>query len=300
MTLPLTFSRRASTAALAMSCPPSGVAVREDGQPRRADYEPALPIALGGRSRRVGRTGHGSAVEDRFEWIRPPAGTGYGAAATEGERMIVIVGAETLVLALLALLVAGLLRSHARILQALHAMGVDPEALGARGHTAAPAPETPVRFTLPRLSMSGVGGGHAFNVAGMSPTGEALSVAVPGARVDTLIAFLSSGCGTCSGFWQAFRDGAADGLPDRTRLVVVTRGPGDESPAKLRNLAPADIPVILSSEAWEDYGVRGSPYFVYVHGPEAQVAGEGSAASWADVTSLFQDALDNAPNRRAA
>ena len=222
--------------------------------------------------------------------------------------MIVIVGAETLVLALLALLVAGLLRSHARILQALHALGVDAETLGARRDTVAarPAASTPVSapvrapFTLPKLTMDRPAGAQAFNVAGVSPTGEALSVAVPGARVDTLIAFLSSGCGTCSGFWQAFREGAADGLPDRTRLVVVTRGPGEESPAKLRNLAPADVPVILSSEAWEDYGVRGSPYFVYVHGPEAQVAGEGSAASWADVTSLFGDALDNAPNRGGA
>src|SRR3954447_10486492 len=134
MTLPLTFSRRASTAALAMSCPPSGVGVREDEQPRRADYEPDPPIALGGRSRRVGRTGLRAAVGDPFAWNRPPAGTGYGSAATEGERMIVIVGAETLVLALLALLVAGLLRSHARILQALHDLGVDPAVLGARGH----------------------------------------------------------------------------------------------------------------------------------------------------------------------
>ena len=223
--------------------------------------------------------------------------------------MTVVVGAETLVLALLALLVAGLLRSHARILRALHDLGVDPETLGSSS-SAAHRPhehgastgqgagrEVAVSFKLPKLSMDRPAGTPAFNVAGVSPTGEALSVAVPGARVDTLIAFLSSGCGTCSGFWESFRNGAADGLPDRTRLVVVTRGPGEESPAKLRNLAPADVPVILSTEAWEDYGVPGSPYFVYVHGPEATVAGEGSAASWADVTSLFSEAIANAPAR---
>src|SRR3954452_13102837 len=208
--------------------------------------------------------------------------------------MLVVVGAETQVLALLVVLVAGLLRSHARILQALHSLGVDLES--SPGAAAQPASSTtPVALRLPKLSMNRPAGGPAFNIAGQAATGESISVAVLGARVDTLIAFLSSGCTTCAGFWSDLRAGASDGLPDRTRLVVVTRGAGEETPARLRNLAPADVPVILSSEAWDDYAVPGSPYFVYVHGPEAAIAGEGSAASWSDVTSLFRDALANAP-----
>src|SRR4051812_18627547 len=217
--------------------------------------------------------------------------------------MLVVVGAETLVLALLAVLVAGLLRSHARILEALHGLGVDLDS-GTSVHAAHSHAEqagdgiaTPVALRLPKLSIDRPAGGPAFNITGMAATGESVSVAVLGSRVDTLVAFLSTGCGTCAGFWDALRRGAADELPDRTRLVVVTRGPGEESPAKLRNLAPPDVPVILSSEAWDDYAVPGSPYFVYVQGPEAAVAGEGSAASWSDVTSLFRDALANAPER---
>ena len=212
--------------------------------------------------------------------------------------MLVVVGAETLVLALLAVLVAGLLRSHARILQALHSLGVDldtaaPGSQPAAGATAGAT--TPVALRLPRLSVDRPAGGPAFNITGQAATGESVSVAVLGARVDTLIAFLSTGCTTCAGFWEALRSGATDALPDRTRLVVVTRGAGEESPARLRQLAPADVPVILSSEAWDDYAVPGSPYFVYVRGPEAAIAGEGSAASWTDVTSLFHEALANTP-----
>jgi hypothetical protein len=209
--------------------------------------------------------------------------------------MLVVVGAETLVLALLVVLVAGLLRSHARILQALHSLGVDLETHpGAPGQPATST--TPVPLRLPKLSMDRPAGGPAFNITGQAATGESVSIAVLGSRVDTLIAFLSTGCTTCAGFWEALRAGAGTELPDRTRLVVVTRGAGEESPARLRGLAPPDVPVILSSEAWDDYAVPGSPYFVYVHGPEAAIAGEGSAASWRDVVSLFQDALANAPD----
>ena len=61
---------------------------------------------------------------------------------------------------------------------------------------------------------------------------QAVSIAVAPARVDTLLAFLSSGCTTCAAFWEAFRDERRLGLPGGTRLVVVTRGPGRESPAR--------------------------------------------------------------------
>src|SRR5438270_12397395 len=128
--------------------------------------------------------------------------------------MLVVVGAETLVLALLAVLVAGLLRSHARILQALHSLGVDLESHP--GATAPPATSTtPVPLRLPKLSMDRPAGGPAFNITGQTATGESVSIAVLGSRVDTLIAFLSTGCTTCAGFWEALRAGAGTELPDR-------------------------------------------------------------------------------------
>src|SRR5436305_7098439 len=157
--------------------------------------------------------------------------------------MLVVVGAETLVLALLVVLVAGLLRSHARILQALHSLGVDLDP--ANGEQPPSGSTTPVALRLPKLSVNRPAGGPAFNITGKAATGESVSVAVLGARVDTLIAFLSTGCTTCAGFWEALRAGAGTELPDRTRLVVVTRGAGEESPARLRGLAPPDVPVLL-------------------------------------------------------
>ena len=51
-----------------------------------------------------------------------------------------------------------------------------------------------------------------------------------------------------------------------------------ESPSRLRDLAPADVPVVMSSQAWEDYGVTMSPYFVLV-GADGEVRGEGAASS---------------------
>ena len=58
----------------------------------------------------------------------------------------------------------------------------------------------------------------------------------------TLLAFLSSGCATCAGFWEAFRTPTSSGLPAGTRLVVVTKGPDMEIPAEVAALAPPACP----------------------------------------------------------
>ena len=108
--------------------------------------------------------------------------------------MLVVVGAETLVLALLAVLVAGLLRSHARILQALHSLGVDLESHP--GATAPPATSTtPVPLRLPKLSMDRPAGGPAFNITGQTATGESVSTTAdrPAARASRSAASASFG-----------------------------------------------------------------------------------------------------------
>ena len=180
-------------------------------------------------------------------------------------------GAETLVLALLVVLVAGLLRSHARILQALHSLGVDLDS--ATGNEPQPAgttaATTPVALRLPKLSVTRPAGGPAFNITGMAATGESVSIAVLGARVDTLIAFLSTGCTTCAGFWDALRAGAGDDLPDCTRLIVVTRG---GKPWVV--LAPPALPVQAEAAdgqlKWPDFAARLAPHYpVPVAGPMA-------------------------------
>jgi hypothetical protein len=186
---------------------------------------------------------------------------------------------EGLAVGMLTLLVAGLLRSHAQMLARLAAL----EAAAAPASPPAPAP-TPV--DAPRR----LRGATSTAIVGVTPDDEAVHLAVGGARVTTLLAFLSSGCSTCSKLWQALAEDEVP-LPDRTRLVVVTLGPGEESPARVRRLAPAGVSVVMSSEAWQDYGVPGAPYFVAVDGPTGRLLGEGSARTWQEVRSLMGDAV---------
>ena len=73
--------------------------------------------------------------------------------------------------------------------------------------------------------------------------------------------------------------------------MVVTHGAERERPARLRKLAAPGIPVVMSSQAWRDYSVPGAPYFVLVDG---SIRGEGAAASWAALSSLVGDAIEDA------
>ncbi|HEX2047046.1 MAG TPA: hypothetical protein VHF27_04730, partial [Acidimicrobiales bacterium] len=181
-------------------------------------------------------------------------------------------------------LVVGLLRSHAEILRKLHELGagVDPD-----GQTSAvPAP---VRRTA----------STAFDVSGTTPADEAVRIGVVGARQSTLLAFLSSGCATCGGFWDTFAATDRPAVPGGARLVIVTKGPEAESGSRIRDLAPSADPVVMSTEAWLEYKVPATPYFVYVDGPSGRILGEGSAATWDQVTSLWSQALADADGGEA-
>jgi hypothetical protein len=196
-----------------------------------------------------------------------------------------ILVAESVVLVLLALLVAGLLRSHAEILRRLHALGagLDPD-----GRVAV-APPRAIDLRADDGSFA-----PAADIAGAGLRDDATHIAVVGARHRTMLAFLSSGCLTCQEFWAAFADPARLDLPDDIRLVVVTKDAAEESVSALRRLAPAGVPVVLSSAAWADYKVPGSPYFVLVDGRLGRVRGEGTGATWEQVKNLLRQASDDA------
>src|SRR5207247_7710613 len=132
---------------------------------------------------------------------------------------------------LLSVLVLGLLRSHADILRALHSLGAgigDP-ASDEDASTSIPVTMGP---TLPRER--GVG---APDISGTTPDGGAVALSMCATDL-TLLAFLSSGCSTCAGFWERLASPEAFGLPGGTRLAVVTQGPELELPAALARLAP--------------------------------------------------------------
>jgi hypothetical protein len=72
--------------------------------------------------------------------------------------------------------------------------------------------------------------------------------------------------------------------------VVVTRGPEEELPAEVAALAPPDTVVVMSSAAWSDYEVPGSPYVVHVDGPRGRVRGEGTGVEWPQVRRMLLQA----------
>jgi hypothetical protein len=209
--------------------------------------------------------------------------------------MLALVLIQTVVVLVLAVLVAGLLRSHAEILRALHELGAGgddvpvapPRGLAARG--------------TPPVVAPGRDGEAAYDVGGVDPWGAAVHVGVAGTGRTTLLAFLSGGCLTCASFWEAFARPEGPPLPGGIdRLVVVTRGVDRESPAEIAARAPrppSPVAVVMSSEAWAQYRVPVTPYFVLVDGRTDVVAGEGAAQGWPQLESLLVRALADGAGR---
>ena len=205
--------------------------------------------------------------------------------------MVVLIVLLAVAVGFLGLLVAGLLRSHAEILRELHDLGVnlDPGAAQAAGPSPSPRRfETQPGVPEPRDTDTGT-----FDVAGIDPFGEAVSVAVVGTEHLTLLAFLSSTCLTCRGFWEALGAGGLV-VPGGARPVIVTKGLEAESESALRQLAPKGVTTVLSSDGWRDYVVPVAPYFVLVDGAADHVIGEGAATSWDQVRNLMEQSLADA------
>ncbi|MDQ1702370.1 MAG: hypothetical protein QOF57_1622 [Frankiaceae bacterium] len=211
--------------------------------------------------------------------------------------MMAAVVTEGIAIVLLAILVGGLLRSHAEILQSLHELGagIGTEAdRHARERDDGPAA---VPVTIDGRP-SGVAPGTTrapatasqppAAIVGTTPDGQAAAVPLLGGQTDVLIAFLSSGCASCRTFWDTFAAGRMS-VPGGARLVVVTQDADAESESALRALQPDGVPVILSSATWEALGVPGSPYFAYVD-TGGHVVGEGTGAGWPQVVSLLTQA----------
>lgn len=199
--------------------------------------------------------------------------------------MLVLVVIEAVVLAFLALLVAGLLRSHAEILRTFHDLGVGRDPDAGAGVT------SPVQ--APTLARTPAGAAStATDLAGVSPTGDAVVIGVTNAAQPTLLAFLSSGCVTCHHFWETFANPRL-ALPGGARLVIVTMGAEAESESAIVKLAPPDVTVVMSSEAWDDYEVPGSPFFAFVEGASGRLIGQGTAPDWDQVVRLMNQAGDD-------
>lgn len=207
--------------------------------------------------------------------------------------MTLAVGALGLVVLLLAVLVAGLLRSHAEILRSLHDLGVGEDSLGYAGGASPKVSDRPPVRVRPGVALPRGDAARAQleDLSGVDPWGEARTVALAGVEHRTLLAFLTSGCLTCATFWEAFGDPRSLGLRSDVRPVIVAKDPEEESPARLQALAPAEVPTVMTSQAWADLEVPVAPYFILVDGPTGRVLGEGASAGWDQVRDLLHQAL---------
>lgn len=189
--------------------------------------------------------------------------------------MTVLVLVETVLLVVLTVLVAGLLRAYGTVLRRLHVLDGNSQPRQFDLRPAAVTAPPPAEF------------GRAYDIAGETPAGEIVSARVVGVEHDTVLLFLSSGCESCAAFWSELASSDPIRLPAATRLLVVPQSATDESPSELAALAPDGVDVVLSSDAWRDYEVPGSPHVVYVEGSSGRIRGEGTGQSLQQVTELL-------------
>jgi hypothetical protein len=206
--------------------------------------------------------------------------------------LVTVVIAALLVVALVY--IVALLRSHADILRRLAAL---EDRAAAGGPAAAPGalhvhtPDAPG----PSNGVPAVGGGEvttATPISGTTLPGDSVTLSFgPGSPV-TLLAFLTSGCASCAPLWAGLHE-ARDVGTLAQRVAVVTHDAMRESPTRLERLAPAGTEVIMSSAAWADYAVPGSPHFVLTDGAGG-ILGRGSALSWSQLETMVADARADA------
>ena len=213
--------------------------------------------------------------------------------------MLAAVIAEGVAIALLAVLVLGLLRSHALILKALHELGagLELEKDAARGRDAGGPGPVHVDLESGVVPNARPASSRAADIVGTTLDGLQRTVAVSGTGQRTLLAFLTSGCSVCQTFWEEFRSGQVD-VPGQGRLAVIAKGPEEESITTLRQLAGDSLDVVQSSAGWSDYGIPGSPYFVFVE--DGVITGEGSSTTWPQVRDLMAQAVSDSAEARAA
>jgi hypothetical protein len=199
----------------------------------------------------------------------------------------IIVFVDTVLLAILCLLMVGLLRGHAELLRRTSSTGepsndrpanASAGSNGARGSSGVPLPEPRVVET------------PAADISGATVDGGASKISMRSDR-NTLLAFLSSGCSACVPLWEGLSAAERAGVPGDARIVVVTKDPSQELKARLRDLVPAGSTVVMSSQAYADYQVELSPYFIYVDGLMGEVRSEGAATAWPQVFSLLSEAI---------
>jgi len=124
------------------------------------------------------------------------------------------------------------------------------------------------------------------------PSGEPVEFEMTD-RPWTLLVFLTSACDGCEELWRAFADPLSSPIPRDVDAVVVTRGPRFETPDKVARLAGSGS-VVMSDDAWTDYGVHTGPFYVLVDGSAVRVVTEGVAWSLEQIAGAVSTARGDA------
>lgn len=72
-----------------------------------------------------------------------------------------------------------------------------------------------------------------------------------------------------------------------TRLIIITYGDGHERPAAIAEVAPPDVPLVMSSIAWQTYDVPSSPHFVMISEATGLITAKASAPNWDEMLQLI-------------
>jgi hypothetical protein len=129
------------------------------------------------------------------------------------------------------------------------------------------------------------------DIEGVDPAGARRSVGIVASGEPVFLLFLSSSCQGCRDLWEGM-DELRHALGPRVRVVVVTRGPEQEDAALVARLSAATDPgargsgdvsgdgsgqgaaeVVMSSQAYLDYGVGGPPFYALTLGREVRTEG---------------------------
>ncbi len=203
--------------------------------------------------------------------------------------------------ALLTVLVVGLLRAQSESVRRIDVLErrlqrlarKQPTASGVEPMQTSSMEQKIVReMTAQQTSGQPVLAEDAVDVEGVSPSGTPVTIPLESTPRPTLLVFLSTSCGICTGIWQQLRRGALTQVAPEVTPVVVTKDEAQEDHGRIRDLATDEeaLGVVLSGAAWDDYEVPGSPYVMLVSGRPGSVIAEGSVAGWADVVSLVERA----------
>jgi hypothetical protein len=125
------------------------------------------------------------------------------------------------------------------------------------------------------------------DISGVDPAGTRRAIGIVDSGEPVVLLFLSSSCHGCRDLWEGM-DELRHALGPRVRVMVVTRGPEQEDAATVARLAASasvvsdpgahgsghgSAEVVMSSQAYLDYGVGGPPFYALTLGREVRTEG---------------------------